>query len=78
MKAAVAIERHEFVARRDKQVIARRNCIAAAGVTNGKLDFAQLLLFRRETIEARRGYIEALDELNRAEAQLSRTLGRLP
>lgn len=48
------------------------------GYRAGKIDFFQLLVIRRETIDARRGYIEALEELNSSEAQLSRTIGRLP
>ncbi|ATB27291.1 TolC family protein [Melittangium boletus] len=41
----------------------------------GKVDFFQLLLIRRDALDARRGYIEALEELLIAEAQLTRTLG---
>ncbi len=48
------------------------------GYRAGKIDFFQLLVIRRETLDARRGYIEALEELNGAEALLNRTVGRLP
>ncbi|HSP82016.1 MAG TPA: TolC family protein, partial [Myxococcaceae bacterium] len=41
----------------------------------GKMDFFELLLIRREALEARRGYIEALEELNAAEARLERAIG---
>jgi len=43
----------------------------------GKVDFFQLLLIRRDALDARRGYIEALEELLVAEAQLTRALGEL-
>lgn len=41
-----------------------------------QLDFTQLLLIRRESIEAHRGYVDALEELNAARADLNRALGR--
>ena len=41
----------------------------------GKVDFYQLLLIRREGLEVRQGYIDALEELNAAEAQLDRAIG---
>ena len=41
----------------------------------GKLDFLQFALLRRETLEGRRGYLDALSELNAAEAELNRALG---
>lgn len=41
----------------------------------GKVDFLQLLLVRRDTLEARRGYIETLEVLNDASAQLARAVG---
>jgi cobalt-zinc-cadmium efflux system outer membrane protein len=41
----------------------------------GKLNFPELLILRRESLEARRGYIEALEELNAAAAELDRALG---
>ncbi|WP_338023579.1 TolC family protein [Archangium primigenium] len=43
----------------------------------GKVDFFQLLLIRRDALDARRGYIAALEELMVAEAQLSRAIGSL-
>ncbi|MFP2956639.1 TolC family protein [Myxococcus sp. 1LA] len=43
----------------------------------GKVDFLQLLIIRREALEARRDYIEALEELNAAHAQLLRVMGAL-
>jgi len=48
------------------------------GYEAGKIDFLQLILIRRETLEARRDYIEALEELNAAEAELDRAVGRTP
>lgn len=44
----------------------------------GKVDFLQLVLVRRETLEARRAYIDTLEELTAARAQLDRVLGRMP
>ncbi len=43
----------------------------------GKVDFLQLLIIRREALDARRGYIEALEELNAADAQLKMVVGTL-
>ncbi len=43
----------------------------------GKIDFLQLLVIRRQTLEARREYIDVLEELNAARAQLNRALGRI-
>ncbi|WP_426757429.1 TolC family protein [Myxococcus sp. Y35] len=43
----------------------------------GKVDALQLLIIRREAIEGRRDYIDALEELNAARAQLLRALGTL-
>lgn len=43
----------------------------------GKIDFLQLLLIRRQTIEARREHIDVLEELSAARAQLGRALGRV-
>jgi cobalt-zinc-cadmium efflux system outer membrane protein len=48
------------------------------GYEAGKIDFLQLILIRRETLEARRDYIEALEELNTAEAELDRVVGVVP
>jgi cobalt-zinc-cadmium efflux system outer membrane protein len=44
---------------------------------SGKLDFLQLMLIRRETLEARRSQIDTLEELNNAAAQLRRVLGSI-
>ncbi|MHB1046940.1 MAG: TolC family protein [Thermoanaerobaculia bacterium] len=43
----------------------------------GKIDFLQLLVIRRQTLEARREHIDVLEELNAARAQLDRALGRV-
>nr|WP_253818318.1 TolC family protein [Myxococcus xanthus] len=43
----------------------------------GKVDFLQLLIIRREALDARRGYIEALEELNSAKAQLLKAVGNI-
>ena len=44
----------------------------------GKIDFLQLVVLRRSAVEARLGFIEAVEELNAADAQLDRVLGRIP
>jgi cobalt-zinc-cadmium efflux system outer membrane protein len=41
----------------------------------GKVDFLQLLLVRRETLEAQREYVEALEELASARARLAQAVG---
>lgn len=41
----------------------------------GKIDLFELLLIRRNTLETRRGYIEALEEQRAAEAELAKALG---
>lgn len=41
----------------------------------GKIDLFELLVIRRNTLEARRSYVEALEELRVAEAELGRALG---
>ncbi|MCP3099440.1 TolC family protein [Myxococcus sp. K15C18031901] len=43
----------------------------------GKVDFLQLLIIRRDALDARRGYIEALEELNSAKAQLLKAVGNI-
>ncbi len=42
----------------------------------GKIDFLQLLLVRRQALEARSEHIDVLEELNAARAQLDRAVGR--
>ena len=42
----------------------------------GKIDLFELLLIRRDTLEARRGHIEALEELRAAEAALAKAMGQ--
>jgi cobalt-zinc-cadmium efflux system outer membrane protein len=42
----------------------------------GKIDFLQLVVIRRQAIDTQREYIDVLEELNAAEAQLGRTVGR--
>jgi cobalt-zinc-cadmium efflux system outer membrane protein len=42
----------------------------------GQIDFTQLLLIRRESLEAQRGYVDALEELNSARSELDRAVGR--
>jgi cobalt-zinc-cadmium efflux system outer membrane protein len=44
----------------------------------GKVNFLELVLIQRQTLDARRGYIDALQELNSAEAQLKRVTGTIP
>ncbi|WP_141594032.1 TolC family protein [Myxococcus sp. AB056] len=46
-----------------------------AAYTAGKVDILQLLLIRRDTLETRRGYVEALADLNSAQAQLAQAIG---
>ncbi len=41
----------------------------------GKVDFLELIIIQRQALEARRGYIETLEELNTADAHLRRALG---
>lgn len=43
----------------------------------GTIDFLQLLVIRRQTLEARREHIDVLEELSAAHAQLKRALGRV-
>lgn len=43
----------------------------------GKVDFFELLVIRRETLEARNGYVDALEELEAAKAGLARALGSI-
>jgi len=43
----------------------------------GKVDFFQLLVIRRETLEARIGHVDALEELQAAKAGLSRAIGSI-
>lgn len=45
------------------------------GYRAGKLDLYQLLLIQRDALEARRGYLDALEELANARAQLTRVTG---
>ncbi|MBS1151468.1 MAG: outer rane efflux protein [Myxococcaceae bacterium] len=52
--------------------------LVTAAYQAGKVDFLQLLLIQRQTLEARRGHIETLEELNAAEARLLRVVGSVP
>ncbi|MDC0711535.1 TolC family protein [Stigmatella sp. ncwal1] len=52
--------------------------LATEGYRAGKMDFLELLVIRRETLEARRDHIEALEEFDTAQAQLQRVIGSLP
>ena len=49
--------------------------LVAEGYRAGSLDLVHLLLIRREALEARRAHIDALAELNAAEAEVSRVTG---
>ena len=51
--------------------------LAAESYRAGKIDFLQLLVIRRQTLDARREYIDVLEELSAARAQLDRALGRV-
>ncbi len=42
----------------------------------GKIDFLQLVVIRRQAIDTQREYIDVLEELNAAEAELGRAVGR--
>lgn len=44
----------------------------------GKIDFLQLMIIRRQAVEARREYIDVLEELNAAQASLDRAVGQAP
>ncbi len=48
------------------------------GYRAGKLDLFQVLLIQRDALDARRGYVDALEELAAASAELDRALGRIP
>ncbi len=48
------------------------------GYRAGKLDLFQLLLIQRDALDARRSYIDALEELAAAAAELDRVLGPVP
>lgn len=50
--------------------------LATESYRAGKIDFLQLIVIRRQAIEARREYIDVLEELNAAQASLDRALGR--
>lgn len=52
--------------------------LATRAYEAGQLDFVRHQLLRREALDARRDRIDALEALNRAEAQLARALGRAP
>jgi cobalt-zinc-cadmium efflux system outer membrane protein len=52
--------------------------LATEGYKAGEIDFLQLALLRRDTLEASRGHIEALEEVANAEANLDRVLGVIP
>lgn len=51
--------------------------LAAESYRAGKIDFLQLLVIRRQTLDARREYIDVLEERSAARAQLDRALGRV-
>lgn len=51
--------------------------LATQAYRSGKISFLELLVIRRETLDGRRGYVETLEELNEAQAQLNRALGRI-
>jgi len=50
--------------------------LSAESYRAGKIDFLQLLLIRRQTLDARAEHIDVLEELNSARAQLDRAVGR--
>ncbi len=50
--------------------------LASESYRAGKIDFLQLIVIRRQAIEARREYIDVLEELNAAQASLDRAVGR--
>lgn len=50
--------------------------LAARAYAAGRIDFVRYQLLRREALEAQRDRVDALEALNRAEAQLARALGR--
>ena len=50
--------------------------LSAESYRAGKIDFLQLLVIRRQTLEARGEHIDVREELNAARAQLDRALGR--
>lgn len=52
--------------------------LATLGHKEGQLDFLQLLLIRRETLQARCDHADALEEVVAAEAALERAVGSAP
>ena len=52
--------------------------LSAESYRAGKIDFLQLLVIRRQTLEARGEYIDVLEELSAARSQLRRALGARP
>ncbi len=50
--------------------------LVAESYRAGKIDFLQLIVIRRQAVEARREYIDVLEELNAAQAALDFALGR--
>lgn len=61
-----------------REALDQNMALVTRGYEAGELDFLALLLMRREMLEVRREYIEALLELSSAEAHLDRVLGAKP
>lgn len=45
---------------------------------SGRIGFIELMFIRRETLDARRAHVTALEEVETAEAELTRALGIVP
>lgn len=60
------------------QALQQNLSLVTEGYQAGKIDFLQLLIIRRETLDGRRGYIAALEELAAAEAEFARATGESP
>jgi outer membrane protein, heavy metal efflux system len=61
-----------------QQALQENLALATEGYRAGKMDFLELLVIRRETLEARRDHIEAMEEFTTAQAQLQQVIGSLP
>ena len=78
------VDQHEALSDLDafsgdvREALDQNMALVTRGYEAGERDFLELLLMRRELLEARREHIDALLELSSAEAQLDRVLGVTP
>lgn len=76
-RRAAAVAAAEAYAGAAAQALQENLRLGYEAYRSGKLDYLQLMLIRRETIEARRSQIDTLEELNNADAQLRRAVGSI-